>query len=584
MTAAKVHTERVDDIPLLILQQQKMGFPEVIDKIIQPHGNRQGLSPGWLATVWLSYILSEADHRMNRVEPWAESRLESLRALVPEEITAKDFTDDRLADSLRLLSDDQRWEKIEQQLNRRLVRVYDLDTRRARLDATTVSVHHDPRHSWLFGFGHSKDHRPDQPQLKAMLGTLDPLGVPLATLLAPGETADDDLYLPVVERVREAFGTGLLYIGDTKLSALETRATLQAAGDYYLTALPRTGKVPELTEELLTPVWEGEQPLSLVYKRQPYNDVERQQLQALAYETERTQETKVGGGTITWQERMLVVYSPSLAKRARRGLAQRLQNAEEALLALTPPRGRGRKQYEELAPLEVKVAAILKRHRVQDLLTVEYHLEVERRHVRAYGDRPARTEERQRYLVRVRRNRKAIAQARRRLGWRLYVTNAPDARLSLADAVPTYRSAPTIERGFRRLKGHPLGLPPLYVQREDHAQGLVRLLSLGLRVLTLVEHVVREALADAGAALAGLYPANPKRETARPTTERLLQTFKELTLTIVQLPDQVICHLTPLSALQQRILVLLQLPVSLYEDLAAAVQQNSIIVQNLSEP
>jgi hypothetical protein len=45
---------------------------------------------------------------------------------------------------------------------------------------------------------------------------------------------------------------------------------------------------------------------------------------------------------------------------------------------------------------------------------------------------------------------------------------------------------------------------------------MVRLLSLALRVLTLVEHVVREALEAAGESLQGLYAGNPKRETARP--------------------------------------------------------------------
>ena len=584
MTAEKVHTERVDDMPLLVRQQEKMGIPEVIDDVIEPHGHRQGLSHGWLITLWLSYILSEADHRMNRVEPWAESRLESLRALAPGEVTVKDFTDDRLADSLRALSDDVAWEEIERQLNQRLVRVYSLSSETVRLDSTTVSAYRDANRSPLFGFGHSKDRRPDLPQLKVMLGTLDPLGMPLATMVAPGESADDGLYLPLVEQCRTTLGRGYLYVGDNKMSALATRAALHAAGDYYLTALPRTGNVPQLLEALLEPVWEGEQPLSPVYKRQPYNESADRQLQALAYETERLQEAVVAGQTVAWQERLLVAYSPSLAKRARRGLAQRLQNAEEALLVLTPPRGRGRKQWQDLQALERKALAILKHHRVQGLLAVDYRLEVERWPVRAYGDRPARTEERHRYLVRVRRKRKAISRTARRLGWRLYVSNSPADRLPTDDAVRTYRAAPTIERDFRRLKGHPLGLPPLYVQREDHAQGMVRLLTLGLRVLTLVEHVVRRALADAHETLAGLYPANPKRETARPTTERLLQAFSELTLTIVRLPEQVICHLTPLTDLQRRILTLLQLPDSLYDDLVAAVQQKSIIAENLSEP
>jgi transposase len=73
-----------------------MGIRAVIDDVIEAHGHRQGLSHGWLATVWLSYILSEADHRMNRVEPWAEGRVASLRALVPGDVMVKDFTDDRL--------------------------------------------------------------------------------------------------------------------------------------------------------------------------------------------------------------------------------------------------------------------------------------------------------------------------------------------------------------------------------------------------------------------------------------------------------------------------------------------------------
>ena len=113
-----------------------------------------------------------------------------------------------------------------------------------------------------------------------------------------------------------------------------------------------------------------------------------------------------------------------------------------------------------------------------------------------------------------------------------------------------YRGAPTIERDFRRLKGKPLGIRPLYVQRDDHAKGMVRLLSLALRVLTLIEHVVRQKLEQAGASLTGLYAGLPKRETTRPTTERLLRAFKEITLTVVHTRGQRIRHITPLNALQ----------------------------------
>jgi len=49
-----------------------------------------------------------------------------------------------------------------------------------------------------------------------------------------------------------------------------------------------------------------------------------------------------------------------------------------------------------------------------------------------------------------------------------------------------------------------------------------------------------------------------------PTTERLLQAFRDITLTIVNLPGQRIRHVTPLTALQVRILELLGLSPAVY--------------------
>lgn len=156
----------------------------------------------------------------------------------------------------------------------------------------------------------------------------------------------------------------------------------------------------------------------------------------------------------------------------------------------------------------------------------------------------------------------------------MYVLNVPADQFSLTQAVLTYRGSPTIERLFSRLKGRPLGLRPVYLHREDHLTGLVRLLSLALRILTLTEFVARRSLAVEKEGLAGLYPGNPKQQTYRPTTERLLAAFKEITLSLVQLPGQTIVHITPLTPLQSRILKLLDLPTSIYTDLAANILPN----------
>lgn len=214
-------TERMDDIPLLITHMQRMKLAELLDKHIPPHGHRKGLSVGELSVVWLAHILSQADHRMNRVQEWVTRRLETVRGCGMDALCPQDLTDDRLADVLRLLSDDVHWQAFEQELMGQLVRVYDLQAQCVRIDTTTASSYAEVTEQGLLQLGHSKDHRPDLPQLKLALASLDPLGMPLATEVISGEHADDPEYLPIIARVRNGLQqNGLLYVGDCKMAAL----------------------------------------------------------------------------------------------------------------------------------------------------------------------------------------------------------------------------------------------------------------------------------------------------------------------------------------------------------------------------
>lgn len=566
-TEVNIQTERVDDIPLLVHQQHVMGIAQVVDEIIIPHGNRQGLSLGWTVVGWLSYIVSQADHRLSYVESWAKEHQQTLQRLFPMPVSAQDFTDDRLGDLLAYLSRDAEWQAIEGKLGQQILQVYELPRERARVDTTSAAVYHDPEGNSLLAFGMSKDHRPDLAQLKIMLSALDPLGMPLATLVVPGNQADDGLYLPAIAQSREVLERrGMLYIGDSKMEAFATRASLATEGDYYLTPLSQKGTQAELLQELLQPVWNEEQELQDIYTVDPDNDQER--LVAQAYETQRLLESQQAAGHVSWTERILVVYSPSLAKQASRGLQERLERAQESLSALTPPPGRGRRQVGELAPLQAEANKILKQYRVENLLTLTYERQERQQRIRGYRDRPERTKVQVRYQLHMQIDTAAIEAAERSHGWRLYVTNCPADQLSLEDAVLTYRQSPTFERGFSRLKNRPLGLRPFYLHREDHMLGLVRLLSLALRLLTLVEFVIRRELQAQNEKLAGLYEGNPNRLTDRPTTERLLRAFGNITLTHVYLPAQQITHITPLTPLQLRILSLLGLPPSIYMELA----------------
>ena len=219
--------------------------------------------------------------------------------------------------------------------------------------------------------------------------------------------------------------------------------------------------------------------------------------------------------------------------------------------------------------------AILQAHDVVGLLTYAFERQEKRQthyvgRGRGTPNRPTRETVEVRYqITAVHHQAEAIANLHQTMGWRAYVTNAPIEELTLEQALLTYRDEWLIERGFHRLKGAPLSLDPLFVKRDDQVAGLTNLLSIGVRVLTLIEFVVRQNLQQAQEKLVGLHAENPKKGTATPTTERLLKAFNNITLTTVHLPEQVVQHVTPLTALQTRILELLGLSPTIYSALAA---------------
>lgn len=139
-----------------------------------------------------------------------------------------------------------------------------------------------------------------------------------------------------------------------------------------------------------------------------------------------------------------------------------------------------------------------------------------------------------------------------------------DSCLSLNEAVRAYREEYRIERGFGRYKSKVLGLTPLYLTSEDRIKGLIRLLSIGRRLRCLLEFSVRKALSESAEKLTGIYRGNPKRATANPTAEMMLKAFAWISLTEVELDGTKRRYLSPLSAVQERILGLLDFPTTIY--------------------
>jgi hypothetical protein len=97
-------SEQVDDLPVIIHWLSQMQIPFLLDQELpRPHGNRQGLSYGQLGVLLLTYILTQADHRLCAVESWVRQHHQILETATGWSIRDKDCSDDRLADLLSVL-------------------------------------------------------------------------------------------------------------------------------------------------------------------------------------------------------------------------------------------------------------------------------------------------------------------------------------------------------------------------------------------------------------------------------------------------------------------------------------------------
>jgi transposase len=575
-----ITTERIDDFPLLLAVMLQLGLPGIFDHQIKRHGLHQGLSWGWIASIWLAHLLTKSNHRKQPVQAWVKQAHATIEKITGQTIRDLDFTDDRLTLLLRRLSQPQVWQAIEKELSQNIIRVYDLQAKQVRLDATTVSGYHTGGEESLFQYGYSKDD-PTLRQVKVMVAALDPFGLPLVSQVVAGDVADDKLYRPAVDRVLQIIeGTGLLFVGDSKMSALATRAHIHRLEQHYLCPMAQTGETAKEVGAWIEAANRGVQPLQPIYIK---NEQGKRVLLAEGYALERSVQAKLASceasdteqeQTLEWAEQVFVVRSENYRKSQLNGLEGRLQRATAKLLALTPPPARGKRQIQEEAELVNAATAVLKAHNVEDFLTYAFERQ-EKRETKYIGrgrgnaNRPTREIVSVRYqILTVSRQEAILAAHQKTLGWRVYVSDAPATQLNLKQAVLTYRDEWIIEHGFHRLKGAPLSLDPLFVKNDDQVVGLTNLLSLAVRMLTLIEFVVRRNLTQNNEQLTGLIENNPKKGIDNPTTERLLKTFDEITLTTVHLPDCIIQHITPLTTLQTRILELLGLSAAVYTRLA----------------
>ncbi len=584
----EIFNERIDDVPLILGICEKMSIKKNIESSIKTHKNQEGLSNGEIVMGWIGYILSEGDHRKSHVSSWAEGKKKCLEGFYGKEVKGGEFSDERLTGILSQLSEDGKWEKIEKDLWEGTVEVMRMGKssekregeREVWLDATSASCYHERNDEGLLQYsGNPKDGRRDLPQIKMMISVDKKSRNTIATDIVAGNKNDDILYLPNIKRVRkivpEAGQRGLLYSGDSKMSSLSIRLDIAKNNECYLCPLQMNtkGKKKDLSDGIEQAI-NGKVDLTKIYKEKGGN---KEQI-GHGFEYEKEQEVGKGKAKFKWKERLQVIFSQAYFKGEKEKLDRKIEKGIKEIKQIKGKQVFLSKEEESRKYVEEKVEKIKAKYSLENLLKVSYQTHAKEREYERTEKRKGKTREGKYTLTKIRVlpekievNSKELKDLYDKMGWRLYVTNAPSDRLSLQDAYNHYRGSQFIvENSFHILKDKPIGLTPIFVWKDDQIKGLMRLLTLCLKISSIISSKLRLSLEEEETSLQEIYPSQPKKKTSSPMTKTVLNLFyrQDITLTSVSVGDEVHWGISHMSDTCKKILRHLKIE-SVYENLLA---------------
>jgi hypothetical protein len=283
-----------------------------------------------------------------------------------------------------------------------------------------------PTQAGMRTFGHSKDHRPDLPQVViAMAVTRD--GVPVRCWTFPGNTADT----AIIRTIKDDLGGWglhrLVWVADRGFASATNRAYLTRGGGHYIHAEKLRHTNAQASEALARPG----------------------RYRAVAGNL-RVKEVSVGGDGIRAQ-RFVVCHNPDQAERDAE-VRERLINHLASLIAASDA-WTVRRRDEFVGSLKSKPGL--------------------RRYLRRTNTGLLRID-------------KAAAQREAHLDGK-WLLRTSDQTLTAEDLAAAYKQLLAVEAGWRDMKSS-LGLRPVFHHREDRIRAHIQLCWLALLLIRVVEN------------------------------------------------------------------------------------------------
>jgi transposase len=529
-----------------------MNFSQIIESCLgtprQTLGHAQTLS-----VLVQSIILAPAP--LYRIAQWAAPISAEALGLSPKE--KKSLNDDRVARSLDALVTT-RARNLFFRIALRIIKEFELDTRRIHHDTTSITFHgqyassvQQPR----ITRGFNKDHRPDLKQLVFGLNVTADGAVPVSHDVFSGNKTDDTVHCSNVNQLRTLLGYDeFIYVADSKLCTRPNLKHIASYGGLFVTLLPRTrAEDKRFREQLRQGARVRWRQLLLVPNKR------RQKGPPDIYAT-------TADGPKETSEGYRIVWCRSSQKAEfdvqARDIA--LKRAEAELSDLNTRLNRGRlRQRQNIAG---KVKTILRKFKCEKFLKViiRYKVQVRTKRLRPGRPRngaPVRRIRSRIYHLEVQRDKQALRAESRADGVFPLVTNMTPKQAPKQEVLLIYKYQPYVEKRHSLLKSE-LEIAPVYLKKPQRVVGLLHAFFLTMILDSLIERTIRQAMDRQGIESLPILPEG--RLTKTPTTARLLEIFSGVAWYEFERGGETVTFPVELTPLQKNLLSLLDIDPSVY--------------------
>lgn len=529
--ATTFDTRIVGAFPVICHYFERLDLAGAINRLVPYEGD---VPLGNLAEVLLANRLLRPK-ALFRVGDWART------AAVTDYygLTAEQLNDDRLGRALERLAEHA--PEIEAALVLRAIREFGLDVHQVHYDITDVELYGAYDLNLAEGetpptppptYGRTKSGRQNVKQIQLGLNVTGDGGVPISHLPLDGNAAEAPTHLDNLRRLRALLPKRkLLYIADTKLDTPENLLAVTAHGGHFLCG---GAFAPQLKALFLrhrhTLRRVDDHPQSPARLPPEERDAYR------AFERTDRLTGQVDGRTVRLRYRLIFVWSEAKARQQAATRERHLAKIRAEFEAVERNLNKYTLKTEDVIRRRLEAA----RAKYDEGEVFTYDLRCDRR-----GQ----------FALRWRMDGRALERRQQVEGAYVLKTDLSKRGYPLVKALAKYKEQSTVERRLHHLKG-PLAVAPVFLKNPERIAGLLCVLVWALMVLALMERQVRRGLR--GQPLYGLYPEG--RPSPSPTGPAILESFSTLCVVIVGRDKTTARQLAQPTAIQRRLLQLLDLP------------------------